>query len=275
MRKPRRHASRLLRAGLLAAAVVAVLGGAFSSSEAATNGRVLIVGPTVWPGVVPDPVAPRGGGEVSGGTTPGVSVEQAEAELLGEDVDVVDAVAFASMTTKQISQYDALVMGDPGCGVSKAPSVVLRTRSVWGPAVTGNVIIIGAAPVYAHVGTGARDWRPPLLVDAGLAFATGDPKHTGAYIDLSCYYAHARPARRIDLLEPLGNFTARGVCASATHLLLGKSPRMPFQQLSNYVLSNWWRCSAYEAFESYPPTFTPIATVGGRPYILTRRSPGA
>lgn len=275
MRKTGRHLNRLCRVGVVAAAVIAALGGVLSSGAAATNGKVLIVGPTVWPGVVPDPLAAPGGGEGSGGTTPGVSVEQAEAELLGEDVDVVDAAAFASMTAKQIAQYDALVMGDPGCGARKVPSVVLRTRSVWGSAVTGNVIIIGAAPIYAHLGTGVRDWRPPLLVDAGLAFAIGDPKHTGAYIDLSCYYAHARPASRIELLDPLGNFTARGVCAGAVRLLLGKSPRAPFQQLSDYVLSNWWRCSAYEAFESYPPTFTPIAAAGGRPYILARRSAGA
>jgi hypothetical protein len=270
MSKPR-GPRRYVRGSILQAIVLAVVVAVFTGAAAATNGKVLLVGPTTWPGLVPDPLAPPGGGgEGSGGTPPGVSVEQAEAELMGKGVDLVDAAAFAGMTTDQISQYDALVMGDPGCGVHQAPAAATATRAAWGPAISGNVFVLGAAPVYAYVGAGVLDPRAIWLVDAGLAFATADAGHTGAYIDLSCYYATASPGTQVDLLDPFGSFTVSGACASDAHLLLGDPAPPPFDLLSDYALSNWWRCSSYETFDSAPSSFDVIATAGGAPYILAR-----
>src|SRR5262245_29817279 len=101
LRSPnKRQLKRLVVATAFVAAFVFA-----ASTEGASNGKVLIVGSTVWTGVVPDPNAPNG---------PGVSVEQAEAELLGFGVDVADDTTFKAMTSDQIAGYEAIVFGDPG-----------------------------------------------------------------------------------------------------------------------------------------------------------------
>jgi hypothetical protein len=63
-------------------------------------------------------------------------------------------------------------------------SAAVSTSSIWGPQITGNVIVVGTAPVY-HYGLG----QPGALklIQSGISFATATTGNlTGAYICLSC-----------------------------------------------------------------------------------------
>ena len=82
------------------------------------------------------------------------------------------------------ASYSAIIIGDPSSGGScspSAPSDALSTESTWGPAVTGNVSVLGTAPALAgSAGT--------TLMDNALQWALAGSA-TGLYVSLNCDYA--------------------------------------------------------------------------------------
>lgn len=224
-RAPRLVVFALLLAGL--AATVGVI-----HAQAAKNGKVLILGSTV-----------------SGGT---FSDEAKAAEKIGLGVDVVDNATWASMTTAQFAGYEALILGDPTCtGLGSGAATAAANSSVWGPAVDGNVILIGTDEVY-HRSQGGLQVSDNLVKYA--AFATGAPK-TGMMISLSCYYHGTAPNTPVPLLAPFGTFTATGVgCYNDAHIV---ATHPALASLTDASLSNW-SCSVHEAFDSFPSAFLPL-----------------
>lgn len=98
------------------------------------------------------------------------------------------------MTTAQFQSYSAIIIGDPS-GASCAttvPSDALSTANTRGAAVTGNVAVIGTAPVFAgSAGTS-------LIKDA-IAYAVAGGG-TGLYVSLNCEYATASANTSVPLL---------------------------------------------------------------------------
>ena len=254
---------RLLVVGIVAAvAVLALAGGAF-----ATNGKVLILDPTV-----------------SGGAA---SLEAAAAVAAGHGVDVVDAATWGAMTQANFAAYDAIILGDPTCVGSTSPAAAAElNRAVWSPAVNGNVIIIGTDPVF-HAINGNNAAGAATLITNGVKFAADQAGSTGLYVSLSCYYYSAGLATSVpvlDQLSPFGTFTLHGQnvfssCPANSHIV---ASHPAFVGLADSDISNW-SCSAHEAFENIPADFAVLAintdiggtfvapdgTVGG-PYILAR-----
>ena len=213
--------------------------------------------------------------------------EAQRATALGLTPVVVDETTWASMTAADFATYRAIIFGDPSCqSGTTAIAAAEANRSVWGPVVNGNVIIIGSDPVY-HSNLGVPG--AVALIEKGIGFAAAETGKTGAYMCLSCYYYNAAPGTAVPLLDPLGPFTvvaqAVGQCPNAIHII-ASSPALA--GLTDADLSNWG-CSAHEGFQSWPLApppplgFAPLAictdlastytapdgTVGA-PYIMQR-----
>jgi len=207
-------------------------------------------------------------------TTVTTGQEQAAATALGLSVDVVTPAQWASMTTAQFAAYKAIVLGDPQCVGGTVPiAAAVTNKTVWGPAITGNVMIFGADESY-H--------RKTQVSQNGIAFAASSPGKTGAYISLSCYYDGTAPLTPVPLLDAFvpGGFTVADPpgCFNAAHLV---ATHPALVGLTDAYLSNW-SCSVHEIFDSWPISFEvlAIALTGdkftapdgtqGTPYVLAR-----
>ncbi|MCI5147007.1 MAG: hypothetical protein D3923_16165, partial [Candidatus Electrothrix sp. AR3] len=167
---------------------VALLGTMLFGASTATAGTVGIFDDTVIGGAL--------------------SAEALAANALGHDVDIIDNGTWMSMTTEDFAAYDALIFGDPYCLETPPDSMFLvdLTTDIWTPAVTGNVIVIGADPYWhsvAHTDTASYIAPVPgalTLMERGIAFAAANEDATGAYIALSCYYKAAPYATPVSFL---------------------------------------------------------------------------
>jgi len=207
---------------------------------------------------------------VTGGSS---SVEATQ----GLTADVVTPAQWSSMTTAQFAAYRAVVLGDPSCVEDPSPvAAAVANQSVWGPAITGRVVILGTDPVF-HKGTAGA----VTLISAGLHFAASLPGRTGLYVSLSCYYHAAGAGTPVPLLDPLGSFTVEGQagCPNAAHIV-GTVPFL--SSLTDADLSGWG-CSTHEGFDAWPSSFQVFAIntdqpssfvapdgTTGIPYIVTR-----
>jgi hypothetical protein len=213
------------------------------------------------------------GSSVSGGTS---SAEAAEVAAKGYTPVVVDDATWQSMTTSQFSSYKALVIGDPTCSETP-PAAAVATAAVWGPAVSGNTIIIGTDPVF-HGKTQFVD----QAIDFVLAGKTGT---TGGYLDLSCNYDNqptSTDASMLDGLRGTGAFTVHTAqCYNTVHIV---ATHPAFAGLTDSYMSGW-SCSVHEVLDSWPGDFQVLAiakdynsvftasdgTVGA-PYVLASGS---
>jgi hypothetical protein len=179
------------------------------------------------------------------------------------------------MSADDFAQYRAVILGDPYCGYPASRAPQLTNGSVWGPAINGNVFIIGSDPV---------DHGKTLVTQKGIAFATAAAGKTGAYITASCYYNGAAANTAVPWLNglsALGNFTATGVsgCFDAAHKV---ADHPALTGLDDAYLSNW-HCSVHEGFDHWPSDFSVLAIASGQgnfftasdgtfgvPYILAR-----
>jgi RHS repeat-associated protein len=196
-----------------------------------SNGRVLILDTTV-----------------TGGTS---SVEAQEAAADGFGVDVVDAATWDSMTADQFAAYRAIILGDPSCGDESAVTAAETNASVWGPVINGNIEIVGTDPVLHGF---------PVVPQRGVDFATARANTTGAYLDLSCYFAGTSPETHVSLLDGLdpggAGFSVQGVgCDDSVHITT-YSPAL--NGIDDATL-NGWGCSVHEAFDTWPSKFGVLA----------------
>ena len=175
----------------------------------------------------------------------------------------------------------ALILGDPGCtGTGTASTAtVASTAAIWGPAVTGNVFLIGTDTSEHLVHSRA-------VIAAGIAFALDDTSGVGMYATLSCYFETAGPNTPVPMLDGLAvnGFRATGAgCADDAHLV---AYHASMSGLSNDDIADW-NCSLHEVFSLWPTTagnkfevvaidldpngvFTAADGTVGRPYILAR-----
>jgi hypothetical protein len=63
---------------------------------------------------------------------------------LGYTAKVVTEAQWAGMTTADFAAYKAIVIADPTCATDPTDLAFLHdTNKVWGPAVQGNIVLIG------------------------------------------------------------------------------------------------------------------------------------
>lgn len=206
---------------------------ASASASAASTNRVLILAGTVT------------GGEAS--------IEASEAIAKGMTVDIVDGETFASLTAAQFGGYRAIILGDPTCqGLGSDQNSAAASAQTWGPAINGNIVIVGSDPVF-HASQGGA-----AVTRAGVDFALAQAGKTGAYITLSCYYHDTASGTAVPLLDGIGGggFKVGGVgCYNNAHIVAA-SPALT--GISDADLSNW-SCSVHEAFTAWPASLVPLA----------------
>ena len=66
-------------------------------------------------------------------------------------IDIVSNATWSGMTAAQFASYKAIILGDPECNDSNNAVITLTDNNdIWGPVITGNVVIIGTDPVSIH-----------------------------------------------------------------------------------------------------------------------------
>jgi hypothetical protein len=230
---------------------------------------VLILGSTV----TPDPIS-------------GISPEQAAARSLGLSVEVATDAAWTAKTASDFSAYKAIILGDPSCSTFDATpaAAAAADTNVWGPGITGNVLIMGADPSF-HVLNDVNGAAFELIA-SGIQFAAATPGKTGAYLSLSCYYSFAEANTPVPLLNAFGpnQFAVTGdinaQCFNQAHIV---AAHPALGGLTDASMSNW-NCSAHEAFDQFSSAFMVLAVAlddsnsllsasdpnSGSPYILAR-----
>jgi hypothetical protein len=216
------------------------------------------------------------GKTVVGGTA---SLEAMQATALGFDVEVASDAAWAAKSTADFATYKAIVLGDPTCeGDTGSLAAAEANRTVWGPAVTGNVIVNGSDPAF-HAAFGYNKAGATKLTKDSIAFAAAGAT-TGAYISLSCYYGGAASGTPVPVLDPFGLFTVVGSCSDKSHLIAPLPSQLA--DLTDANLSDWG-CSTHEGLVTWPSSFSVLAIqeaipssfvapdgTRGAPYILVR-----
>src|SRR5712691_8193787 len=121
------------------------------------------------------------GSTVTGGPT---SLEAVRAAANGFTVEVTDATGWKARTPSDFSTYRAIILGDPSCFAFALPEVddpttpkpidaAKANRNFWGPAINGNVIIIGTDPALHRISaTSTADQKlgATQLTESGIKF---------------------------------------------------------------------------------------------------------
>jgi hypothetical protein len=208
------------------------------------------------------------------------------ANALGYDVELATEAQWSAKSTTDFASYRAIVFGDPTCTESLRPVQAAEANtSVWGPAIDGNVLIIGTDPMlHAQYIPSATE-----VVESGLAYVLSTPKvegKTGAYISLSCYFNESGDDNSVELLKYFGSFIVdeNTTCHDDVHIVEPEHPAM--SGLTDAELSNW-DCSIHALFTQWPSTFLPLVIADGlgteytaadghtgTPYILSRSVEG-
>jgi len=234
---------------------------------------------------------------VNGGSS---SAEAEEAAALGCSVTMFSSSAVSGMTQAQMEAYfggfSAIIIGDPSTSstcASTVPADALQYAADWGPAVKGNVAVLGTAPVAAgSAGT-------QLLDDAITYGVTGGASgNTGLYASLDCDYSTASAGTAVPLLASVGGggFTVTGQISTCP-ANAGTTNRLqvvadaPFNGLTSSNLGPWSSpaCSVQETLTAWtaglsglaydaaatPATFTASDGATGQAYILAGTLPTA
>jgi RHS repeat-associated protein len=223
---------------------------------------------------------------VNGGSS---SAEAQQAAALGLTVTVASASTWDAMTKAQFGAYTAIVIGDPSASScsSAGPSDALSTAGTWGPAVTGNVAVLGTAPALAGATT--------LIRDAIAYAASGASGTTGLYVSLNCEYSSASAGTSVPLLASVdgGGYTVTGQsssCPDAGTVNTWEALALAqFNGLTSANLGPWSSpaCSVQETFNAWPAalaglgydagvtpaTFTASDGATGQAYLLAGAVP--
>ncbi len=199
---------------------------------------------------------------VNGGSA---SAEAAAATALGYTVTVDTPATWDALTTTAFKAFSAIVIGDPSNGTcaSTVPSDALSTAGTWGPAVTGNVTVLGTAPALAAT-PGAKS-----LISDGISYAASG-SGTGLYVSLNCEYSTAAAGTPVPLLASVegGGYTVQGESSSCS-AVPGTVNSWEAANLSAFngltdsslSLSQWSSpaCAVQETFDSWPATYASLA----------------
>ncbi len=156
-------------------ALAAATSAFYFSTEASAQARILVYGP----GVTTTPAA-------------GSVTDPRTYFPAGATVTIADAAMWNALTTADFGGFDALWVDANVCSTSATTLVTLRdSRAVWGPAVTGNVVILSSDPILHAggnnpAGLGARAIMRNSATWITAAGRTASGGSTGMYIQYGC-----------------------------------------------------------------------------------------
>ncbi len=247
--------SSVVGGAILALGLLCPYGQVLHAQPAPDNNSVLLLGSSVKDGVS--------------------SLEAVQAAALGFTVDVVSDAQWAAKSTADFASYRAIILGDRSCEGVKLLAAAEANKDVWGPAVTGSVIVVGTHPAMGgHPVAGAT-----TLGSQAISFATGTPR-TGAYVTLGCFYDASAPGTKVAVLTPFGTFQAVGQngCSADAHVIAA-DPALT--GLTDATLTGWRpspaRCDTDTGFAAWPSSFNAlvIARDVTSSFVAPDRSSGA
>ena len=212
---------------------------------------------------------------VNGGSS---SAEAQAASALGLSVTVEPAATWDTLSTASFKGYSVIIIGDPStssCSLM-APADALSTAGTWGPAVNGNVAVLGTAPALGGGNT--------LISDAIAYAATGTQGTTGLYASLNCDYSTQPAGTDVALLDSVegGGFTVTGQggnCPSdAGTVNTWQALALTwFNGLTSANLGPWSSpaCSVQESFTAWPAGLAGLALYTGASPATFTASDGA
>lgn len=126
---------------------------------APNNKSVLILGSTVEPGLS------------------GVSLEEAKALELGYTVVIDSDAAWRGRSAFDFASFRAIILGDRACltffTTSPDLDAALANRTVWGPAITGNIVAVGTDPTFHSSYFRGLASQGDVVTESGIASKGG------------------------------------------------------------------------------------------------------
>jgi hypothetical protein len=186
------------------------------------------------------------------------SIEAYQAAQAGFTVVVASDASWSAMSTADFASYRAIVFADGMCSGGATLKAALANQAVWGPAVTGNVIVLGDHPGMSSLGTAPVQSfvETPVMsfVQTALGFAAA-AQSTGAYIALGCYMSTATPTAAA-VLKPFGQFSVvqQNGCSAGSYLV-ASDPNL--SALNNANMSGW-SCTTDAEFVKWDSSFVPL-----------------
>ncbi|MFQ5918652.1 MAG: hypothetical protein ACE5I4_01235, partial [Thermoplasmata archaeon] len=221
--------------------VVSAAGVLFAPAAATTHGKnILIYGPSM--------------GQI---LTPEWTYNEATiASDLGHTVTVADPQTWVGMSEAEFAAFDAIVFGDPKCGVG---TLMLEpanyNKAVWSPVIRGPTIVIGTTPQLYQFAPNTEDRE---LIANGISFALSGTE-TGLYVSLACYYAQAAPNTPVDFLSQVGDFQVAGREGCTGEVTI-TSPDHPAMAGLTSIGQPVGRCATQELLSAYPGSLEALAT---------------
>jgi RHS repeat-associated protein len=268
-------------------------------AAAATLSPVLVAGTSLVPAAAVVTAASAGAVAASvaaapaarAATLPSVLVVLVNGESSAPEVSLLSAAGYtvttaspatlAAMSQSTFKGYAAVVVGDSSSGSTcstTAPSTA-TLGSQWEPWVTGNVAVLGTAPVLAAGLAGSGQKGADALITGAAEYAAvgynGSTKTgTGLYVSLNCAYKSSAAGTAVPLLSGVPGMSADPVTVqggfactdSGTVNQWGTGMAGTFSGFTSSELaagsSGSWPstgCPVQEAFDSWPANFTPAA----------------
>ena len=184
------------------------------------------------------------GPSVTNGTS---SLEAQDLVALGYSVTIASSTQWASMSTSEFAAYNLLVVGDPRCNDVFNSSPLTSSATTWVPAVSGNVILIGADPAFHGQFLSA----PRTAMYSMLAYAGNKANATNLYLDLSCSDSSAQPV--LNVLS--SGFAVQGYGTNRVDVTSAGAQQL---SLTMSDLANW-NDSMHVEFTQWPASYTPLA----------------
>lgn len=168
------------------------------------------------------------------------------------------------MTQPQFDAYDAIVFGDNGCdGDYSTFDAANDNKSVWGPVVTGNVVVHTFDP-FAH--SSASGAIP--LVENGINWAASAGNgRTGLYLATGCYPEAS--SETLDFMSTFGTFVTSD--DSGDTVTVDDASHPVLAGISESDLENW-SSSWHGRLTTYPGNFALVASDGGEALIVARNA---
>ncbi len=164
----------------------------------------------------------------------------------GTSYVVWDTATWSSKTTADFAEFDAIVIGGSAAGDPAIWNAAVATRNTWGPAVTGNMVLIGSDP--------EEHYRTDYINQA-ILFAADEPKPgPGLYVELHDYMPGT--ATTLALMQYFGTFTVQAAtCGDDAHKI---AQHPVLDSIGDAELSHW-SCTPHAGFLDWPAGFAPLA----------------
>jgi hypothetical protein len=190
---------------------------------------------------------------------------------LGYDVELVDNTVWLAKSTADFATYRAIILGDPhsesGRGTTSPIAAAEASVAVWGPAIDGNMLIVGNDPAY-HI-----QWISTAIetIDRGIEYVLANPVNegkTGFYFATSWYYNQSGQNNTVEVLRYFGSFVVSENTTCHDDIHVTAPAHLAMAGISDQDLSNW-NCSIHALFTRWPANFTPLAMAEGLGALYT------